>query len=281
VANAVFLGVEIVGGFVFGSLALLADGAHMVSDVIALAMAYAAVVVATRPPTDRHTFGFGRTEVLVALANGVLLIVSAIAIAVEAIRRLGDPHDIDIAGVLVVGGMGLLVNAGSAKLVAEHAHGNLNMRGALWHLLADALGSVVVILAAAGTAIFGAERLDSIASIIIAVLIVAGAWRLIRDATRVLLEAVPDDIDVPTVRAALAAEDGVEAVHHLHVWTTGSEEAALSAHLVLGGAMTLHDAQVRSGEIKRMLATRFHIDHATLEVECHTCIDDETHLHQH
>jgi cobalt-zinc-cadmium efflux system protein len=271
----------VVGGFVFGSLALLADGAHMVSDVIALAMAYAALVMAARPPTERHTYGFGRTEVLVALVNGVLLGVSAVAITVEAIRRLDTPTDIDAAGVLVVGVLGLIVNLASAKVVGDHAHGNLNMRGALWHLIADALGSVAVIVAAIGAAAFGAERLDSIASLAIAALIVVGAWRLIRDATRVLLEAAPTDIDVRAVQDALCAEPGVDTVHHLHVWTTGSEETALSAHVVLGGALTLHDAQVRSGDLKRMLANRFHIEHATLEVECHTCVDDETHLHQH
>lgn len=279
-ANAAFLGVELVGGFVFGSLALLADGAHMVSDVIALVMAYTALVMAARPPTERHTYGFGRTEVLVAMANGLLLGASAIAISVEAVRRLDSPPEIDAAGVLIVGVLGLIVNAASAKVVAGHAHGNLNMRGALWHLLADALGSVAVIIAAAGAALFGAERLDSIASLLIAVLIVVGAWRLIRDSARVLLEAAPSHIDVGAVRDALCAEAGVAEIHHLHVWTTGSEEAALSAHVVLDGAPTLHDAQLRAGELKRMLADRFHIEHATLEVECHTCVDDETHLHQ-
>jgi cobalt-zinc-cadmium efflux system protein len=264
---------------VFGSLALLADGAHMVSDVIALSMAYAALRIAQRPPTERHTFGFGRTEVLVAQANGVLLVVGAIAVAIEAARRLGTPHSLNAGGMLVVGGVGLVVNLGSAAAVSRHAHGNINMRGALFHLLADAVGSMVVILAAAGSALFATDRIDPIASLLIAVLVVVGAVRLLRDATRVLLEAVPADLETAAVRAALGAEPGVETVHHLHLWTAGSEQAALSAHVVLEGPLSLHDAQLRAGELKRMLADRFGIEHATLEVECHTCVDDEAHEH--
>jgi cobalt-zinc-cadmium efflux system protein len=276
-ANAVFLVVELVGGYVFGSLALFADGAHMVSDVIALAMAYAAVRLAMRPPTERHTFGFGRTEVLVAQANGVLLFASAVVIVIEAIRRLQSPEAITAGGVIVVGGLGFLVNAGSAWIVGREAHGNLNMRGALWHLASDALGSIAVVVAGIGALVFGTDRLDSVASIFIAVLIVWGAWQLIREATAVLLEAVPADLDPATVRDALAAETGVQAVHHMHLWTTGSEQAALSAHIVLEGEWTLHDAQERAGDLKRLLADRFGINHATLEVECHACLDDETH----
>lgn len=274
-----FLAVEIAGGVVFHSLALLADGVHMVADVVALAMAYAAVRIAQRPPTERHTFGFARTEVLVAEANGVLLFAGAVAVVVEAVRRLSDPLAISAGGVIVVGGLGLIVNVGSAWVVAQHAHGNLNMRGALWHLLADALGSVAVIVAGIGAAVFGADRLDPIASIAIAILVVFASWQLLRDATSVLLEAVPGNLDVTAVRDALAAEPGVEAVHHLHLWTAGSEQAALSAHVVLGGPLSLHDAQIRAGSLKEMLAARFGIEHATLEVECHACLDDDAHEH--
>lgn len=279
-ANAVFLAVELVGGFAFGSLALLADAAHMVSDVTALALAYVAVRIALRPPTDRHTYGFGRTEVLAALANGVLLILSAIAITIEAVMRLQNPHAIDAAAVIVVGFLGLVVNLGSAMVVSRHAHHSMNMRGALWHLLADAAGSVAVIIAGLGALLFDAERLDPIASLVIAALVLVAGWRLVREATSVLLDAVPSGLDASAVRAALCAEPGVDAVHHLHLWTTGSEHATLSAHIVLGGTLTLHDAQVRAGDLKQMLVSRFGIEHATLEVECHACVDDEAHAHQ-
>ncbi len=251
----------------------------MVSDVLALAMAYAALRIAQRPPTERHTFGFGRTEVLVAQANAVLLLGGAVAIAVDAGRRLSSPPSIAAGGVIVVGILGLAVNAASAALVSPHAHHSINMRGAFWHLASDALGSIAVIVAGAAAALFGADRLDPIASLFIAVLVVWAAWKLLRDATRVLLESVPSRLDITAVRRALDEQPGVEAVHHLHVWTTGSEHSALSAHVVLGDALTLHDAQLRATELKQMLAERFDIGHATLEVECHACVDDETHAH--
>ena len=273
----VFLVVEILGGYLFDSLALFADAAHLTSDVLALTLALIALILAQRLPTERHTYGFERTEVLAAQANGVLLLVGAIAIVVEAVRRLANPQSIDATGVLVIGVAGLVVNLGSALIVARAAHGNINLRAALWHLAFDALGSLAVILAAVGTLAFGVERLDSIASIAIAVLVVGGAWRLLRDSTRVLLEAVPTDVDVAAVRAALADQPGVEAVHHLHVWTVGAEHAALSAHVVLAGPLSLHEAQERAIALKHVLAERFGIQHATLEVECHACTDDEVH----
>jgi len=279
VVNAAFLGVEIAGGVAFGSLALLADAAHMATDVVVLAVAYAALRISRRPPTERHTFGFARTEVLVAQANGLLLFASAVVVIIEAVRRFGSPHDITAAGVIVVGAVGLVVNLVSAGALVRHAHGNLNMRGAFWHLFTDALGSIGVIVAGVGVAVWGAEWLDPAVSILISGLVIVAAWQLLRDASRVILQAVPSNIDVAAVRAALSAEPGVDAIHHLHVWTTGSEQAALSAHVVLGGEMSLHDAQVRAGQLKHMLADSFGIQHSTLEVECHTCVDDEAHAH--
>ena len=281
VANAVFLAVEVVGGFAFGSLALLADAAHMATDVVVLSAAYAALRITQRPPTERHTFGFARSEVLVAQANGLLLFAGAVVVIIEAFRRFGSPHELSAAGVFVVGAIGLVVNVASARALFRHAHGNLNLRGAFWHLFTDALGSLAVMVAGAGVALFGAAWLDPAASIVISVLVIAAAWQLLRDAGRVLLEAVPANLDVASVRDALCSEAGVEAVHHLHLWTAGSEQAALSAHVVLGGPLSLHDAQLRAAALKRMLATKFGIEHSTLEVECHACLDDDAHEHAH
>jgi cobalt-zinc-cadmium efflux system protein len=263
---------------VFGSLALVADAFHLTSDVLALGLAFGALALAQRPPTERHTYGFERAEVLAAQANGLLLLVAAAGVAIEAFRRLGTPQEMDAGAVLVIGIGGLLVNVGSAAVLARSAQGNLNIRAAFWHLVMDALGSVAVVVAAVGALAFGAERLDAIASLFIAVLIVFAAWRLLRETTRVLLDAVPPEIDVATVRAALGAADGVEAVHHLHVWTMGSERPALSAHVVLAGPLSLHDAQERATELKGMLAERFDIQHTTLEVECHACVEDHVHV---
>ncbi len=136
-----------------------------------------------------------------------------------------------------------------------------------------------MIAAGAGVALWGADWLDPAASIVISLLVIGAAWQLLRDAGRVLLESVPANLDVADVRTALASQPGVEAVHHLHLWTAGSEQAALSAHVVLTGPLSLHDAQLRAGELKQMLAFDFGIEHATLEVECHACLDDEAHEH--
>jgi cobalt-zinc-cadmium efflux system protein len=272
IANGGFLLVELVGGFVFGSLALLADGAHMVSDVVALGIALVAQRVASRPPTERHTYGFVRAEVLAAQLNGVLLLASAIAIIVEAIHRFGDPHKLDGGPVLVIGALGLAVNVVSAVAIGRLAAGNLNLRAATLHLGADALGSVAVIAAAIAVLVGDLEWVDPAASLVIAALVVFGAGNVLRASTRVLLEGAPAGVDVAAVRDALAGQPDVEAVHHLHVWALASETVALSAHVLLAGdTWTLHDAQVRMDELKEMLEHDFAIAHATLEVECHEC----------
>jgi cobalt-zinc-cadmium efflux system protein len=277
-ANALFLVVELVGGLVFGSLALLADGAHLVSDVVALGIAIVALRVAARPPTEKHTYGFVRAEVLAAQANGVLLFVGAIAVVVEATRRFGNPHHFDAGPVLVVGALGLVVNATSAFALGRFAGRDLNLRAAMFHLAFDALGSVAVIVAALGVLLWDATWLDPLASLAIAAMVVIAAWQLLRGTTRVLLEAAPRGTDVAAVRAALAAEPDIDAVHHVHIWSLGSEAPALSAHVVLSGEQwTLHDAQERMEQLKAMLAERFAITHATLEVECHACESAEEH----
>lgn len=266
------------GGLLFGSLALVADSIHLTSDVLALGLALGALALAQRPPTERHTYGFERAEVLAAQINGLLLLAGAIGVGIEAARRLGNPQDLDAGAVLGIGVAGLLVNVGSAFVLGRAAHGNLNLRAAFWHLALDALGSVAVIVAAAGAIVLDTQSLDAIASLFIGVLIVVAAWRLLRDTTRVLLDAAPHDLDVSVVDAALGAANGVEAVHHLHVWTLGSERPALSAHVVLTGPLSLHDAQERATDLKAMLADRFGIHHATLEVECHACVEDHVHV---
>jgi cobalt-zinc-cadmium efflux system protein len=272
VANAAFLVVELVGGLLFGSLALFADAAHMVSDVVALGIALVAQLVVTRPATERHTYGFVRAEVVAAQVNGVLLLLGAMAVIFEALRRFGNPHHLDALPVMLVGGAGLVINLASAAVLRRSSAGSLNLRAAMWHLGADALGSVAVIVAAFGVLVADLDWLDPAASLLIAALVLIGAWQVLRGSTRVLLEAAPAGIDVATVRDALATEPDVEAVHHVHVWSLATETPALSAHVVLSGdTWTLHDAQERSDELKRMLASRFGIAHATLEVECHEC----------
>ena len=270
-ANAGFLIVEVAAAIAFGSLALLADGVHMVSDVAALAIALVAQQLATAPSSSRHTYGLVRAEVIGAQVNALLLLGAAAYIVVEAIGRIGDPGPIDGGGVMVVAAVGLAVNVGSAWAISRHAGSNLNLRGAFWHLVGDALGSVGALIAGAAVVLFGADWVDPVMSLFIAGLIVVSALVLLRDVGRVLLEGVPSGMGVDEVERALVVSPGVEAVHHVHLWSLGSETPALSAHVVLTGEPSLHEAQTRGDMLKAMLIDRFGIAHATLELECHEC----------
>jgi cobalt-zinc-cadmium efflux system protein len=270
-ANAGLLAAEILGGFAFASLALLADAAHLATDVVGLAVALVAQTLVTRPASDRRTFGLRRAEALGAQANALLVLGAAVWIAVEAVGRLGTGHEVDGAGVVAVAAVALALNGVSAAVLAGVAGRRLNLRAALVHLLADVGSSFAVLVAGVGILAFAADWLDPVVSLAIAVLVVWSIWGLLRDTTNVLLEAAPRDLVVGDVEHALAAAPGVEAVHHLHVWEVASDLPALSAHVVLSGAPTLHDAQARGDELKTMLADRFGIAHATLELECHEC----------
>lgn len=270
-ANGAFLVVEVVGGLAFSSLALLADAAHMLSDVAAITVALVAQRLATRPPSTRHSFGLQRAEVLGAQANAALLLAAAGGIFFEAFRRLDDPHEVEGVGLAVVATAGLLVNVGSAVLLARVRGRSLNMRSALVHMLADAAGSVAAVAAGVAVIVWGVDGVDPVASMVIAALVVWAAAQLLRESAHVLLEGTPPGIDPVAVEAAMADVEGIETVHHLHVWNLASDVPALSAHLVIEGEVSLHEAQRRAGEVRARLAERFGIGHATLEVECHEC----------
>lgn len=276
-ANGAFMLVEIAGGVAFNSLALLADAAHMASDVAGLAIALLAQRLAQRPASARHSFGLQRAEVLGALANGVLLLATAGYILVEAVRRLNDPPDIAGGGLLVVAVLGLLVNLASAALIARTAGHSLNMRAAYTHMLADAGGSAGAVVAGLAVVIAGADRVDPLISILIGLLVVWSAWRLLRDTVHVLLEGTPTALDPAEVEHTLRAQPAVESVHHVHLWNLASDIPAMSAHVVLSGELDLHEAQQRGDQLKALLADLHGIGHATLELECHTCGPAEVH----
>jgi cobalt-zinc-cadmium efflux system protein len=269
--NAAYMLVELAGGLRFNSLALLADAAHMFSDVAGLSIALIAIALLSRPPSSRHTFGLLRAEVLGAQANGVLLLVTAGWIMLEAWRRIGSPHDVDGGGLLLVASVGLLVNLGSAVILGRSRGESLNMRGAYLHMLADAAGSVGAIAAGLAVLWWNANWVDPAISVLIALLVVWAAARLFLDTLGVLLEATPRGVSAATVEAAITEFSTVEAVHHLHLWNLASDVRALSAHVVIEGEPDLHHAQMRGDEIKVMLSARFNIGHATLELECHRC----------
>lgn len=269
--NAVLLVVEAVGGAVFHSLALVADAAHLLSDVVGLAIALVAQRLLARPATERHSYGFQRSEVIGGQVNAVILLVVSGWIAFEAIPRLGSPVEVQGAGMLVVAAIGLVVNLGSAVLLARASGRSLNMRGAYLHMVLDAVGSVGAIVAGVAVLAFGADWVDPLVSLLIAALVVWSAWGLLRDTTNVMLEAAPGDIDPAAVAAALADDPHVTAVHHTHLWSLASDVTAFSGHVVLADAQTLHAAQEEGVRLKAMLEERFGISHATLELECHAC----------
>jgi cobalt-zinc-cadmium efflux system protein len=268
-ANAALMIGEGLAGLAFRSLALLADAVHLLTDVSGLAIAVLALRLIERPATPRHSFGLERAEVLAAQANGVILLGASAWVFYEAARRLAHPVHVAGGGVLAVAAAGLVVNVGSAWLLGRVRGRSLNMRGAWLHLGADALGSLGAMVA--GVIILGWDihRADPAISLLIGALVLWAAWRLLRDTTHVLLEAAPRGMDPEAVAAALSREGGVVNVHHLHLWSVASDLPALSAHVVFAADMSMHEAQLKADNLKGMLAERFGIEHATLELECH------------
>jgi cobalt-zinc-cadmium efflux system protein len=291
-ANSLLLVVQVVVGLAIGSLALLADSLHNLSDVVALVLALVGQALAARPATARRSYGLARAEVLAALVNGTVLMALTVWVVVEAVGRFSDPAEIDPVPLAVIGVVGLVVNGVSAWYLGRVGGSSLNVRAAFWHLVGDALGSVAVVIAAIGVGLFDAEWADPAASLAISVLILVGAYRLLRDVVEVLLESTPPAVDPAAVVADLEEQPDISDVHHVHIWSIDSETLALTAHLrVEGDAIDLHQAQVVADRARELLHDRYGIDHATLEVECHECPDRDhlvpstpapgAHDHQH
>lgn len=260
--SLVFFVLQVITGFATGSLALLADSGHLLSDSVALGLALGAAWLAARPPSSRRTFGFRRAEVLAALANGLTLFGVAAVITFEAIERFQHPQTVNGGPMLIVAAAGLIANFISLRILG-HGH-SLNERGAYLHVLGDLLGSFGVIVAAVLMLLFGWYQADPILSIVISGLVLISAWRLVREAVDVLLLAVPQSIDLTAVRRSLLAEPGVTAVHDLHVWTVSSGFVSLSSHITVSAASEPCDILTR---LTSMLADRFGIEHTTLQVE--------------
>ena len=273
-----FFVVELVGGLLTNSLALLSDAGHMFTDVVGLGMALAAIQVATAGSTHRQrTFGLYRLEILAALANAVLLFGVAIWIIWEAVQRFSDPPEVLGTPMLVVAVLGLAINLVSFWLLREGADESLNVEGAYLEVLADTLGSVGVIVAAIVIELTGFTRIDPIFGVAIGLFVLPRTWRLGRKSLRILTQSAPDHIDVEDVRAALTELDDVTETHDLHVWTLTSGMEVASAHVVLRPDA---DAHTVLDLTRRMLHDRFGIDHATIQVEPadHEYCDDCTEL---
>ena len=262
--TAAFTVVEVVGGIATGSLALLADAAHMLSDNFALGLALFAVWLAGRPSTPERSFGYQRAEILAALANGIILVALAIWIFVEAWQRFSSPPDVLAGWVAVVAVLGLGVNLVSAFLLHRHGHDTLNTRAALRHVLADALGSVGVLVSALVILLTGWEYADPVAGVVIGLLVLASSWTVLRDSVHILLEGAPKGIDAAALGRRLAEMPGVVDVHDLHVWTITSGFHALSAHVLVERG---DDCHARRRELEEVLLREYGIEHTTLQVD--------------
>ena len=261
--TATFMVAEVVGGILSNSLALLADSGHMLADVGALALSLVAMRLMRRPPSPERTFGYVRMEILAALANGATLLVISGWIVWEAWERLAAPPEVDGPLMMGVAGVGLIVNVVGAGMLHTYAHENLNIRGAYLHVLGDLLGSIGAIGAGALILLTGWTPIDAIISIVIAGLILLGAWRLVKEATRVLLEMVPPHVGMEGVLQDLKSISNLHDVHDLHVWTLTSGFVALSGHGVLDDPM--HHQRVLD-EIRDRMAPHG-IGHVTFQLE--------------
>jgi cobalt-zinc-cadmium efflux system protein len=264
VLAAAYMLAEVVGGWWTGSLALLADAGHMLSDVFALSLSLLAFRLAQRPSTPQQTYGHHRTEILAALAHGVVLVGVAVVVVGEAVERMGEPHSILGGPMLAIASGGLAVNLAALFVLGEARRDNLNVRGAWLHVLSDALGSVGAMTAGALVWGFGWTWADPLASLLIAGLVLYSAWALLRDAVAVLMEWAPGHVVVAEVERAMGNLPGVQAVHDLHVWTIASGRVSLSGHVVVGGRA---DHVKLLQEVTDMLHERFGIGHSTIQIE--------------
>jgi cobalt-zinc-cadmium efflux system protein len=263
--TATFLVAEFIGALYTNSLALLADAAHMLTDVAALSLSLFAVRFASRRATPRMTYGFHRVEILAALVNGVFLVLVALYIFYEAFNRFKSPEVVKANWMLVVAVIGLLANLTSAWVLFGKHHESLNVRGAFFHVLTDALGALGAILASIAILVSGYALADPLISVVVAVLILWSSWIVIRDAVDILLEGTPAHINIVSLREQLCHVNGVGGVHDLHVWTLTSGVLAMSCHIVAENeSYNRTDLLARVNDIAR---ERFHIDHTTIQIE--------------
>lgn len=261
--NTAFVAAQAFYGVVANSMALLADAAHNLGDVAGLLLAWGAAWAGRRRPTARGTYGWGRASILASLANAVLLLLSCGAIAVEALRRFGEPQAVAGPVVMAVAALGILVNGGTALLFARGRHGDLNIRGAFLHMVADAAVSAGVVLAGLAIQLTGRAWIDPAASLLVVAVITWGTWGLLRDSAGLALDRVPGGIDPARIAAELRALPGVVEVHDLHIWALSTTETALTVHLVTAephGAGALVEAACG-------VARGRGINHATVQVE--------------
>jgi cobalt-zinc-cadmium efflux system protein len=262
--NTGFVVAEVVAGFLANSVALLADAGHNFSDVLGLAMAWAGAAMAKRPSSDQFTYGLKKAPILAALFNAILLLVAIGAILLEAVQRLVHPQSANGSTVMIVAAIGIVINGITAWLFASGQKGDVNIRGAYLHMAADAAVSAAVVVAGALIVFTGLEWIDPVMSIAVALVILWGTFGLLKESTWMSLAAVPPGISLAEVEQALAALDGVDALHDLHVWPMSTTENALTVHLVVSEEGRRQQVLKAAGNL---LEARFHLHHATVQIE--------------
>jgi len=274
--NVGFAVVQVVVGLLIGSVVVLADAAHQAVDALGLLTALAALTVARRPPTHDWTFGFGKADALGGFVSALLLFGSVAWIVVESVRRLFDPEPVSGAGVIVIGVVAIVVN-GLGVLLVGHGHGEeaMSLRAARLHLVTDLFGSVIVVAAGVVLVAGGPEWIDPVASLLLSAAVLWSTWRIARSSVSVLLDRVPERLSSHEVSAMLAAQPGVDEVHHVHLRPLGGGTVSVTAHVVVDGARSVHDAQQTLEELSGVLRTEHDIAHTTLQLECHDCGDDD------
>jgi len=262
--NVLFVVIEASYGWKVNSLALLADAGHNLSDVVGLVLAWGGALAGRLRPDVRHTYGWKRGTILAAFANALLLLVAMGSLTWEAVGRLSTPEPVQGITIMVVAGVGIVINTATALLFMRGRKSDLNIRGAFLHMAADALVSAGVVMAGALALWFGWNWLDPVASLLIAAVIVVGTWSLFRQSLHLLFDGVPEEINLPAVRIYLESLPGVEHVHDLHVWATGTSQIAMTAHLVMPNGSS---GDTFLEEIADVLHDRFEIVHPTIQIE--------------
>ncbi len=272
--NVGFAVVQVVAGLAIGSVVVLADAAHQAVDAIGLITAVIAVRVARRPANETWSFGLGKADALGGFISALLLLGSVVWIVVESIRRLANPEPVDGVAVMIVGLIAIAVNGGSVLLVG-HDHGSeaIAVRAARLHLLTDLAGSVIVVGAGVVLAVGGPEWIDPVSSLVLSAAVLWTTWNVLVSATSILLDRTPHRLSAADIEALLGAQPGIDRVHHVHLRPLGGSRVSVTAHVVVDGERSVHDAQDIVDDLRHVLARDRSITHSTLQLECHPCSD--------
>ncbi len=261
---------EVIGGLLSNSLALLSDAGHMLTDNLALLLSFFAMTFASLPATERKTYGFYRLEILAAFVNGIVLVLISLFIMYHAYLRMVNPQPVQGMLMMVIATVGLAANVIGAFFLHKHSKTSLNVRGAYLHIIGDALSSIGVVIGGIIILITGWYLIDPILSIMIALVIIYGAWSLVKESVNILLESAPAHLDIDTITAEIAKIKGVRETYHVHLWTITSGVYAMSAHVIIDDQLVSMSKDV-SDKIKALLSEQFNVVHSTIQLECEKC----------